>query len=100
MEMCVGDSAGLQCDVIGRPIPTVTLLINGVPIRTSPGNLSHHFQRFTEKQFGEYTCLARNSVKAVNVTINLKKKRKYIYQKIMFCPYYYFTLLKLGKYSK
>ena len=83
VEKCIGDNVRLICNAVGRPIPiTVKLFLNGNQVKSDSGNLSYNIPQLAKDQFGKYTCVANNTVKSVNITMEIKKKRMLLLAKI------------------
>ena len=87
VEKCIGDNVQLICNAVGRPIPTVTLFLNGVQVKSDSGNLSYDIPQVAEQQFGKYTCVANNTVKSVNIPMEIKKKRKFLWEEHTCWPF-------------
>ena len=80
VEECIGDNVQLICNAVGRPIPIVKLFLNGNQVKSDSGNLSYNIPQLAKDQFGKYACVANNTVKSVNITMEIKKKRKFLWE--------------------
>ena len=76
IQKCIGDKVRLLCNAFGRPIPTVKLFLNGFEVESGSGNLSYIIPQVVENQFGKYMCVANHIVKSINISLDVKKKRK------------------------
>ena len=84
-EYATGSSAKLKCVVTGVPRPAVTWKKNGQPlqqtgqIRVGSGNTVLVFKILTQKDTGNYTCIAVNKLGQANKTyiVNVTKHMKF-----------------------
>ena len=79
-DRCIGERVQIVCNVVGQPLPDVSLFFNGALLKTNSRSLTYDILVNAMSQFGRYICVANNTVGAVNITTAIIEKRKYFIQ--------------------